>query len=112
MQVPFKCGDLFNKPNENTEAAKIFSFALMTKMSEEQTLRLFGEVYRDLASDGKDHPNLRIFAKNGWSKVSFETGLAIISKLQAYDDTESAMATQAIVEGTAEWDLDSDNWIP
>lgn len=36
----------------------------------------------------------RNFQKFGWAGVTFGTGLAIISKLQAYDDTESALATQ------------------
>ena len=41
------------------------------------------------------------------------SGLAIVSKLQAYDDTESAMATQAVLEGKTDgWDADSDSWIP
>mmetsp|Transcript_30269 Transcript_30269/g.41641 ORF Transcript_30269/g.41641 Transcript_30269/m.41641 type:complete len:221 (+) Transcript_30269:3-665(+) len=112
FEVPFSCGDQYNKPNENTGAAKILSFGLMTKMNEAQTLSLFGEIYRDMSPSGSDHPNLRNFAKYGWAKVSFNTGLAIISKLQAYDDTDSALATQALLEGKNEWDPDADSWIP
>ena len=45
--------------------------------------------------------------------VSFNTGLAIASKLQSYDDTDSAMATQSVLVGKGnEWDQDSDSWIP
>lgn len=84
----------------------------MTQMDEEQTLRLFGEVYRDLKADGTDHQNVRNFKKYGFAKVIFNNGLAIVSKLQAYDDTDSALATQSTIEGGAEWDLDSDSWIP
>lgn len=84
----------------------------MTRMNEEQTLRLFGEVYRNLSANGDDHQNVRSFIKCGWSGVTFSSGLAIISKLQAYDDTESALATQATIEGSAEWDVNSDSWIP
>jgi hypothetical protein len=44
--------------------------------------------------------------------VTFVTGLAIISKLQAFDDTDSAYATQISLEGEGEWDAGSDSWMP
>lgn len=79
----------------------------MTRMNEEQTLRLFGE------SASKDNnANIREFIQSGWPGVNFASGLAIVSKLQAYDDTESALATQATIEGGAAWDINSDSWIP
>lgn len=81
-------------------------------MDEKATLRLFGEVSRNLTPDGTDHPNVRNFIKNGWSGVVFSSGLSIISKLQAYDDTDSAFKTQASIEGASGWDTDSDSWIP
>lgn len=84
----------------------------MTKMNEEQTLRLFGEVYRNLSPTGQDHANICNFIKNGWPGVTFEAGLAIVSKLQAFDDTESALATQSTIEGGSTWDINSDSWIP
>mmetsp|Transcript_22985 Transcript_22985/g.38474 ORF Transcript_22985/g.38474 Transcript_22985/m.38474 type:complete len:216 (+) Transcript_22985:67-714(+) len=112
FEVPFTCGEVTNQPNENKGSAKILSFGLMTGMTEEQTLSLFGEVYRDLSPDGQDHQNVRNFAKFGWAKVVFGSGLAIISKLQAYDDTDTALATQATIEGGDNWDLNSDSWIP
>ena len=84
----------------------------MTKMDEKSTLKLFGEIYRDLTPDGVDHPNIRAFQKLGWSGVQFLTGLAIISKLQAFDDTDSAYATQISLEGEGEWDVNSDSWMP
>jgi hypothetical protein len=33
FQVPFSCGDLVSLPNVNVGSAKIFSFALMTRLS-------------------------------------------------------------------------------
>ena len=101
-----------NKPNENTGSAKIFSFGLMTKMDEKATLSMFGEVYRNLDPKGSDHVNIRNFMKYGWSKVAFANGLAIVSKLQAYDDTESAMKTQSVISEGSGWDTDSDSWMP
>jgi hypothetical protein len=84
----------------------------MTKMDVDSTLRLFGEIYKDLKADGTDHPNIRAFQKSGWAGVQFVTGLAIISKLQAFDDTDSAFATQISIEGGDEWNADSDSWMP
>jgi hypothetical protein len=81
-------------------------------MNEQQVLRLFGEYYRDLTPNGQDHQNIRNFIKFGWPGVTFNTGLAIISKLQAYDDTESAMATQSVIEESSGWDENSESWIP
>jgi hypothetical protein len=112
FEVPFSNGDLVNEANVNTGSAKIFSFALMTQMDEKQTLNLFGEVYRNLSPDGTDHMNIRNFAKLGWGGIQFNTGLAIASKLQAFDDTDSAMETQSVIEGGDGWDPDSDSWIP
>jgi len=112
FEVPFTCGDQTNLPNENTGSAKIFSFALLTKMTKEETLQLFGEVYRNLSPAGNDHKNLRNFLKLGFAGITFSTGLAIVSKLQAYDDTDSAMATQATIAGDEGWDPNSDSWIP
>lgn len=110
--VPFKNGDIENPANVNTGSAKVFSFGLMTKMDEAAVLRLFGEIARDLKPDGDDHPNIRSFMRNGWSGVEFNNGLAIVSKLQAFSDTDSAMSTQAAIEGSQGWDADSEIWIP
>lgn len=46
----------------------------MTKMDEKATLRLFGEIYRDLKQEGTDHGNIRAFMKSGWAGVQFVTG--------------------------------------
>jgi len=110
--VPFSCGEVVNPANTNTGSAKIFSFGLMTRMSKEQVLRLFGEVYRNLSPNGSDHQNIRSFVKNGWPGVVFSSGLAIVSKLQAYDNTDDALATQSTIAGSNSWGFDSDSWIP
>lgn len=113
FEVPFRCGSLYSKPNENTGSAKIFSFGLMTKMTEKQCLSMFGEIYRDLSPSGNDHPNIREFQKVGWSGVLFETGLAIASKLQMGDSTEEVEKTQAkVIEKGDTWSFDSESFIP
>ena len=101
-----------NSANVNIGSAKIFSFGLMTGMDETSVLRLFGEVARDLKPNGDDHENVRNFKKTGWKGIEFNSGLAIVSKLQAFDDTESAYATQPSIEGSSGWDNDSEIWIP
>ena len=67
FEVPFTNGDIKNTANENKGSAKIFAFALMTQMTKEQTLGMFGEVYRELKADGEDHANVREFMKKGVS---------------------------------------------
>ena len=113
FEVPFRNGPLSSKPNENVGTAKILSFGLMTRMTEEQTLSMFGEIYRDLSPSGTDHANIRQFLKTGFSGVSFESGLAISSKLQSGDTTEEVEASQAkVIEGGETWSFDSESFIP
>ena len=114
FEVPFSVGDVKNKANENTGSAKVLSLGLMTRMDEKATLRLFGEHYAQVQAtpQGTDHANIRSFIKNGFPGVEFPTGLAIISKLQAFDDTDSAFATQASISGEQGWDPNSDSWMP
>ena len=65
FEVPFSVGDLKSQPGENKGSAKIFSFGLMTQMNEEQTLKLFGEIYTGLDPNGVDHENIRNFMNYG-----------------------------------------------
>lgn len=58
------------------------SFAVLNKMDEASTLRLFGPMVDDLSTGGTDHQNIRNFIKYGWNGIKFNTGLAIVSKLQ------------------------------
>jgi len=81
-------------------------------MDEKCTLRLFGEIARDLSPNGSDHLNIRNFLKYGWAGVKFNSGLAIASKLSTYDDTDSALSTQSIISGGDAWDPNSDSWMP
>lgn len=79
-QVPFQNGDIENPANKNTGSAKIFSFAFLYKLSQQATLELFGEVFRNLDPNGNDHGNIRNFIKYGWSGIQFPQGIAIKSK--------------------------------
>ena len=112
IEVPFKNGALTNAAGENKGSAKILAFGLITNMSKEETLRMFGEIYTNLSPEGEDHMNIRNFIKNGFDGVVFDRGIPISSKLQSGDSTDSVMASQSINEGEGDWGMDSDSWIP
>ena len=112
VEVPFSNGDLTNAANENVGSAKVLAFGLITQMTKEQTLSMFGDFYRNLSADGSDHMNIRNFMKNGFDGVVFDRGIPITSKLQSGDNTEDVMSTQTVNEGDSEWNFDSDSWMP
>ena len=60
--VAFSCGEQHNLAGENKGSCKIFSFALLHKLSKQQTLNLFAEYYRNdvlKKPDGNDHQNAK-----------------------------------------------------
>lgn len=71
----FKNGNTVNEENLNNGSCKVFSFAKLNDLSKEDTLKLFGEFYRDDVlknPDGTDHQNIRNFMEFGWDGISFE----------------------------------------
>ena len=70
--LEFKNGDIVNKPGENEGSAKVFSYADLSNLDKENTLKLFGEHYRSVKAnrDGDDHQNIRNFMKYGWDGTS------------------------------------------
>ena len=113
FEVPFTNGDVKNAANQNVGSAKILSFGLLARLNEEETLRMFGPLSENLSPTGTDHPNIRAFKKTGWDGVVFPTGLAILSKAQAFDDTDDGLSTQGVIVGKENsWDVNSDSWIP
>ena len=78
----FKNGSLLNEAGKNNGSCKLFSFALLHGLSQQQTLHCFGAYYRDDVlkhPDGTDHQNIRNFMKTGWDGIGFE-GEALIPK--------------------------------
>jgi hypothetical protein len=70
----FTNGELINNAGENAGSCKIFSFAKLNNLTEEQTLHCFGDYYRvDVLQHpaGDDHQNIRNFIKTGWAGVNF-----------------------------------------
>lgn len=71
----FNNGDTRNEAGENNGSCKIFGFARLHKLSEPQTLALFGDYYRsDVLKHlaGTDHQNIRNFMKQGWDGILFD----------------------------------------
>ena len=77
----FKNGEAYNEATQNQGSAKVFSFAQLNNLSQEDTLCLFAEHYQAVLNtpNGTDHQNIRQFMANGWSGIAFE-GKALIAK--------------------------------
>jgi hypothetical protein len=96
--IEFKNGDMVNAQGENMGSAKILSYAALSQMDKETTLKLWGQYYREVLADpdGDSHPNIRNFMKYGWDGVPFENGIALTRKNT----------------GDGEWDEFAESWIP
>ena len=71
----FMNGDLHNEVGTNEGSCKIFYFAQLNKLTEQQTLSCFGHYYRDDVlknPGGDDHGNIRNFIKTGWQQLTFD----------------------------------------
>ncbi len=76
----FKNGDTVNEAGQNSGSCKLFAFAKLQNLSQEQTLACFGEYYRNDVlknPEGTDHQNIRNFIKYSWQGVAFE-GVALV----------------------------------
>lgn len=73
-ETEFNNGDLLNKVGENSGSCKLFAFAQLQQLSQQQTLACFGAYYRDDVlknPDAADHQNIRNFMKYSWTGISF-----------------------------------------
>lgn len=78
----FKNGETYNEANQNNGSCKIFAFAQMENLNQDETLILFGDFYtKDVLGnpEGNDHQNIRNFMKFGWDGIEFENE-ALITK--------------------------------
>lgn len=72
----FKNGDLTNQADENQGSCKLFSFAKLNDLDQEQTLACFGTYYREDVlknPDADNHQNIRNFMQSGWAGIEFES---------------------------------------
>ena len=73
---------LVNKVGMNEGSCKIFAFALIHELDQQQALGLFGDYYRvDVLNnpDGAGHQNIRNFMRYGWEGIGF-SGAALVAK--------------------------------
>lgn len=96
--LEFKNGDIINKQGENEGSAKLLSYAALSCMDKETTMKLWGQYYREVLADpnGTSHQNIRNFMKYGWEGVPFENGIALTLK----------------ATGDEGWDAFAESWIP
>ena len=72
--VEFSNGDLVNEQGTNLGSCKIFAFAQIQQLTEQQTLSCFGDYYRiDVLEhpEASVHGNIRNFIKTGWAGIQF-----------------------------------------
>lgn len=73
---------LVSQAGTNEGSCKIFAFAQLNHLDQQQTLNLFGDYYRlDVLNnpDGTGHQNIRNFIKFGWDGIHFN-GVALTAK--------------------------------
>lgn len=70
----FSNGELRNEAGQNEGSCKIFAFAKLNNLTQEQTLKCFGRFYQDVLNtpEGSDHGNIRNFMLSGWGGIEFD----------------------------------------
>lgn len=70
----FSNGSVSNASTQNQGSAKVFSFAKINDLNEQDTLWLFAEHYQSVLETPTqdDHQNIRQFMQNGWAGIAFE----------------------------------------
>ncbi len=69
LNIAFENGTIVNLINENQGSAKVFCFGHMHLLSEQETLKCFGEHYKSVLESPENstsHLNIRSFIVNGW----------------------------------------------
>ena len=71
----FQNGNQHNGAGENSGSCKLFAFAQLQNLSQDETLACFGAFYRDEVlgdPEGTNHQNIRNFMVHGWNGIQFE----------------------------------------
>ncbi|MAD46231.1 MAG: HopJ type III effector protein [Oceanospirillaceae bacterium] len=70
----FRNGNVSNSADQNQGSARVFALAERLALSTEQTLRCFGEHYRDVLAtpQADNHHNLRRVQAEGLSNIEFD----------------------------------------
>ncbi len=65
-------GTSYNEAGENNGSCKLFAFAQLHDLSEQETLACFGAYYREEVlknPDAANHQNIRNFINSGWEGI-------------------------------------------
>lgn len=79
----FHNGELVNEAGTNEGSCKIFYFAKLNDLSQQQTLACFGRYYREdvlINPKGNDHGNIRNFIKTGWQGIEYNSAALLAIK--------------------------------
>ncbi|MEY2868225.1 MAG: hypothetical protein RIR01_649 [Bacteroidota bacterium] len=71
----FQNGNTHNAAGTNSGSCKLFAFAQLQNLSQDETLACFGAFYRDEVlgdPEGTNHQNIRNFITHGWDGIQFE----------------------------------------
>jgi len=71
----FTNGDVVNEAGTNSGSCKLFAFAQIQGLNEQETLHCFGTYYREdvlLHPEGTSHANIRNFMRTGWHAIHFD----------------------------------------
>ncbi|WP_136482259.1 HopJ type III effector protein [Cognatitamlana onchidii] len=75
IPTAFKNGTFENAEGQNSGSCKLFAFAKLQGLTQDETLACFGQFYfEDVLQDpdGDGHQNIRNFIKTGFEGLSFE----------------------------------------
>ncbi len=75
VPTAFRNADITNEAGQNSGACRVFAFARLHDLNQEETLVLFGAFYRaDVLRnpEGDSHPNIRRFMETGWGGIEFD----------------------------------------
>lgn len=81
VPTAFRNGEAHNTSDQNQGSARVFAFAKLHQLDEQDTLSLFAEHYQSVLQDpqGINHQNIRQFMIHGWTGIMFE-GEALVPK--------------------------------
>ena len=74
-ETAFSNNGLKNEAGQNSGSCKLFAFAQMQNLTEQQTLNCFGRYYHDDVMNhpnADNHQNIRNFIKAGWKGIQFD----------------------------------------
>lgn len=90
---------VINQAGQNEGSCRIFAFALLNNLNEQQTLACFGRFYQEVLNDpqGTSHGNIRAFMRDGWAGISFE-GKVLTAKNKQLAEGSTGTASMTVTD--------------